>query len=72
MIFYTCSLNQIFSNKSLTTQLKWVYRYIKRRGIAIRKISHIDQTIPDNKNIIAGKFIDEVIKKRKELSLEED
>ena len=72
LISYACSLNQKFSDKSLITQLKLVYRFIKRRGITIRRISHIGQTIPDNKNIIAIKFIDEVIKKRKELGIEED
>ena len=72
LISYACSLNQNFSNKSLTTQFKLVYRFTKRRGILIRRISHIGQTIPDNKNIIARKFTCEVIKKRKELGIEED
>ena len=65
LVSYACSLNQKFSNKSLTTQLKLVYRFIKRRGITIMRISHIGQTIPVNKNIIAIKFIDETIKKGK-------
>ena len=50
--------------------MRWVYRFIKRYGLSVRRISHIGQMIPEDKNFKKMNFIYEVIQKRKELEID--
>ena len=72
LIGYASSINTKFANKSISAKIKWAYRFIKRNGFAIRRISHIGQKIPEDKNEKIKKFISEIIQTRKELFIEED
>ncbi len=72
LISYASSLKDNFSNNNLAAKLKWAYRFIKRKGLSIRRVSHLGQRIPEDKNIIANKFRENVINKRRELNIEED
>ena len=35
----------------------WNYRFLKRHGFSIRRVSHIGQTIPENMNNLIDNFI---------------
>ena len=70
ILAFASSLNNSFSYKKLDAQMRWVYRFIKRYGLSIRRISHIGQIIPEDKNLKKMNFIYEVIQKRKELEID--
>jgi transposase len=36
ILAYACSLKPNFSNKKIDTQIRWVYRFIKRFGLSIQ------------------------------------
>ncbi len=38
--------------KNNKASITWAYRFLKRRGFNIRRISHIGQTVPREKNQI--------------------
>ena len=44
--------------------------FFKRYGFSIRRISHIGQMIPEDKNLKKMNFINEVTQKRKELEID--
>ena len=69
LLAYACTLNRNLSLKNFNTQLKWVYRFIKRNVLSIRRISHIGQTLSESKETIFNKFKNEIIKKRKQMSI---
>lgn len=69
LLAYACSLNKNLALKNFNTQLKWVYLFIKRKGLSIRRISHIGQTLPESKETIFNIFRNEIIKKRKQMSI---
>ena len=72
LISYASSLKDNFSNNNLAAKLKQAYRFIKRKGLSIRRFSHLGQRILEDKNIIVNKFRENVINKRRELNIEED
>ena len=72
ILAYAWSLKPDFSNKKIDTQIRWVYRFIKRFGLSIRWISHIGKIIPEDKNIKKIKFIEEINQKRKQLDIDFD
>ena len=47
-------------------------RFIKRYGLAIRRITHLGQKLPDNKFSIINKFKYDVINNRKEMGIMDD
>ncbi len=66
VISYADTIKYKFSKKSVKTKLRWCYRFIKRHGFSIRRITHVGQSIPEN---IKNSFINEVIKLKKELNI---
>ena len=61
---YEFSINNTLGLKNLIAQQKWVYRFIKRYGMSIRRITHMWQKLPDNKITILNKFKDDIFNKR--------
>ena len=72
LIAFDWTIDEKFSIKTLNVKLQWTYRFIKRYRLSLRRISHKGQTIPETKEIIKKKFIDDIISKRKELAILED
>ena len=72
LMAYACSINNTLGLKNLNAQQKWVYRFIKRYGMSIRRIAHMGQKLPDNKIVIINKFKEDIINKRKEMDILED
>jgi len=56
VIFYAGKINPKFKEKSLKIKLMWCYRFIKRNGFSIRRVSHIGQSIPEDKNTLKDSF----------------
>lgn len=56
----------------MSSRLKWVFIFIKLNGLDIRRITHIEQNIPQDKNEKINKFKKDIIQKRKDLYIEED
>ena len=50
----------------------WCYRFIKRNGFSIRRVSHFGQSIPEDKNTLKDSFVKEVILKRKKMNISYD
>ena len=67
LIAYAGTINENFSKKPINIQLQWAYRYLKRNGFSIRRITHQGQFIPEGKDSIKNKFIQDIIKKEKNL-----
>ena len=65
---FACSINKNLGLKKFNAQQKWVYRFIKRYELSIRRITHI----PENKNVIINKFKEDIIRKRKEMCILDD
>ena len=72
LINYAGSLNQKFSDKPINIKLRWAYRFLKRNGFSIRRVSHIGQPIPKGKENIKNKFIQDLILKRNLTNIEAD
>lgn len=53
----------------MNTKLQWTYRFLKRYGFSIRRITHKGQSLPENKDSIKKIFIEDIISKRKELGI---
>ena len=49
---YVCSINNTLGLKNLNAQQKWLFTFIKRYGMPIRRITHMGQKLPDNKTAI--------------------
>lgn len=56
----------------INTQLQWAYRFLPRFGFSIRRKSHRGQALPEQKEIIKQKFVEQIIKKRKQLNILDD
>lgn len=50
----------------------WCYRFIRRHGFSICRISHKGQTIPESFDKLQNSFIEEVIMKKKNLNIPYD
>ena len=50
-------------------KLRWAYRFLKRKGLSIRRISHHRQFIPREHSDIKTKFIKKVVEERKKLNI---
>ena len=72
VICYAGKINPKFEEKSLKTKLMWCYRFIKRNGFSICRISHIGQSIPEDMNTLKDSFVKEVIVKRKKMNIPYD
>ena len=72
LVCYAGSLNEDFKAKNLKVKLRWAYRYLKRNGFSIRRISHQGQFIPREHSVIKKKFINDIINRRKEINIEYD
>ena len=46
--------------------MRWAYRFLKRHGFTIRRVSHKGHPLPQGIDLIKSKFKVEVISKRKE------
>lgn len=69
LISYAGDINVKFKEKPVQRKLTWACRFLKRRGFSIRRISHVGQTLPKEKNDIKSHFIAELIKLRKNLGI---
>ena len=69
LICFAGKINPKFKEKKLHQQLNWAYRFLKRKGFSIRRVSHIGQKVPKERNIIKSKFITEIINLRKDMSI---
>ena len=52
VISYASKIKEDFFNKTLNTKLQWTYRFLKRYGFSIRRVSHKGQSIPEGKDNI--------------------
>ena len=68
-MYFAGILNEKFKEKQNKTKLRWAYRYLRRNGFSIRRISHLGQFVPRDNNNIKSKFIADIIKARKELNI---
>ena len=64
LLAYACSINNTLGLKNLNAKQKWVYRFIKRYGMSIRRITHMGQKLPDNNIAFLNKFKENIINKR--------
>ena len=69
LVCLACTIKPEFKQKPINQQLNWAYRFLKGRRFSIRRISHIGQKMPKEKNELKEKFISETIEKRKNLSI---
>ena len=51
LVCYAGNLNTEFKDKCLKVKLRWAYRYLKRNGFSIRRVSHQGQLIPREQNL---------------------
>ena len=49
----------------INTQLQQAYRFLLSYGFSIRRISHIGQALPDQKEIIKQKYVKYILKKER-------
>ena len=57
IVCYTGKINAQFAENKIKTKLMWCYRFLKRHGFSIRRVSHIGQTIPENMNTLIDTLI---------------
>ena len=67
VINYADTIKYEYTKKSIKTKLRWCYRFIKRYGFSIHRISQVGQAIPENMKDIKTSFIKEVIKLKRNL-----
>ena len=60
ILAFASSLKNSFSYKKIDAQMRWVYRFIRRCELSIRRISHICRVIPEDKNLKIMNFINKV------------
>ena len=72
LVCYVGSINRAFKEKNLKVKLRWAYRYLKRYGYSIRRISHRGQFIPRKHEDIKENFIKDIILAPKNLNIEPD
>ena len=66
IIAYTIKLTGNDFKKSLNAYRCLVYRFLKRNNLSLRKSSHLGQKIPNNMQNLTYKFLNEIIKARKD------
>ena len=69
VICFASKINIEFSNKKTLTKLKWCYRFLKRNGFSIRRVSHQGQKIPNNMIQLKEEFINQVIANKKKMDI---
>ena len=69
---YAGTIKKEFADKMMNTQLQWAYRFLHRYGFSIRRISHTGLALSENRETIKQKFVEKLIKKRKELNILDD
>ena len=69
VICYASKINMEFANKNTLTKLKWCYRFLKRMGFSIRRVSHCGQKIPSNMLNLKEEFLNQVITNKKKLDI---
>ena len=62
-------IKRIISNKNIESKVAWVYRFLKRNGYSIRRVTHKGQNIPENVELLKKEFLNQVAQKRKELNM---
>ena len=68
-IWYAGKINPKFEEKSLKAKIIWCYRFIKKEGFSIRRVSHIGQYIPEDMNTLKDSFVKEIILKMKKMNI---
>ena len=53
----------------MKSKVAWVYRFLKRNGYSIRKVTHKGQNIPENSELLKEEFLSEVAEKRKNIDM---
>ena len=66
IIAYAVKLTGNYFKESLNAYRCWVYRFLKRNNLNIRKDSHLGQKVPKNMQNLTYKFLNEIIKARKD------
>jgi transposase len=69
LILKACELKESFANKNIESKVAWVYRFLKRNGYSIRRVTHKGQNIPENVELLKKEFLNQVAEKRKELNM---
>ena len=69
VILKACEIKKEFANKTMKSKVAWVYRFLKRNGYSIRKVTHKGQNIPENSELLKKEFLSEVAEKRKNLDM---
>ena len=57
IVCYAGKINAKIAENKIKTKLMWCYRFLKRHGFSIRRVSHIGQTIPENMNNLIDTLI---------------
>ena len=70
LVSYVGTINDKFREKNIKVKLRWAYRFLKRNGFSIRRISHRGQFIPREHSEIKANFIKKVIEERKNLNID--
>ena len=69
VILKVSELKEAFANKSIKAKVSWVYRFLKRNGYSIRRVTYKGQFTPENAEILKKEFLLEVAEKRKSLDM---
>ena len=69
LVSFAGTIKPEFKQKTLNQQLNWAYRFLKRRGFSIRRISHIGQKFSKEIDRIKEKFISDIIEQRKNVEI---
>lgn len=69
LICFLGKINPKFKEKKFNQQLNWAYLFLKRKGFHIRRVSHIGQKVPKQRNDIKSQFFSEIINLRKGISI---
>lgn len=72
LVAYASKMKEDFNIKHINVKLRWAYRFLKRYGFSIRRITHLGQFIPRLHSEIKKKFIENIISARKKLNIDFD
>jgi len=64
LVAYASKMKEDFNIKHINVKLRWAYRFLKRYGFSIRRITHLGQFIPRLHSEIKKKFIENIISER--------
>ena len=65
VISFAGNIKNEFYNKTMNTKLQWTYRFLKRYGFSIRRITHKGQSLPENKDSIKKNLLKILFQKGK-------